>query len=288
MTDTTRTRMAALCLAIALFTGATAFCGVFMRGTGASVPAVSVRGEHYDVAVDGVYRFNAQRVVAEGVGWDIFTLFVAVPAMIVLLPALARGRLRARLLAVGLLSYFFYQYLMYAMTWAFGPLFLPFVAIYAGSLAAIAWIVSTIDIGGLAEACTAGFPRRGMAVLSGIMAGVLTLMWMRRIAAGLSGDWSNGMLLGQTTMVVQALDLGLIVPLATFTAIAAWRGRAIGYLLSSVFVVKAVAMALAICAMLFSAWRVEGRLEWVPLAFFGGAAAAAIGLGTNMYRHIDA
>jgi hypothetical protein len=37
-------------------------------------------------------------------------------------------------------------------------------------------------------------------------------------------------------MVVQIMDLGMIVPLALFTALAAWQGRPIGYLLSIVFV----------------------------------------------------
>ena len=36
----------------------------------------TVRGGTYDVALNGVYANNAQRLVAEGVGWDVFTLIV--------------------------------------------------------------------------------------------------------------------------------------------------------------------------------------------------------------------
>jgi hypothetical protein len=194
--------------------------------------------------------------------------------------------LRARLFTVGLLAYFFYQYLMYAVTWAFGPLFLPFVADYALSLVAIVWIVSTIDIRSLGERASEHFPRRGMAVLCFILALALTAMWLRRIATGLSGDLSGAMLLGQTTMVVQALDLGLVVPLAVFTGVTAWLKRPVGNLLSSVVVVKAVAMASAICAMLLSAWAVEGRLAMGGFAFFAAAALASGWLAIRMYRSI--
>ena len=144
--------------------------------------------------------------------------------------------LRARLFALGLLVYFFYQYLCYALGWAFGPLFPLFIVIFAASLAGALWIASTIDVAGLPAQLSKHFPRRGMAILCAFMAVVLLAMWGQRIAAGLRGDLETAMLLGQTTMVVQVLDLGLLVPLSLFTALAAWRGWPVGYLLSSVFV----------------------------------------------------
>jgi hypothetical protein len=237
------------------------------------------------MSTTGLYAYNAVRVVAEGVGWDVFTLLFAVPALLAALPALAKGSLRGRLFALGILGYLFYQYLMYAVAWAFGPLFLPFIAIYALSLAAIVWIVSTLPLAGLAERFSARFPRRGMAVLCFVLALVLVGMWLARILSALSGE-IQGVLLGQTTLVVQALDLGLIVPLALFTGVAAWRGSAAGYLLSSILAVKAVAMAAAICAMLLAAWAFEGKLEVAPLALFATAAAAAAWLGVRMYRSV--
>ena len=42
--------------------------------------------------------------------------------------------------AAGLFGYFVYQYLEYSVTWAFGPLFPLFIAIYAASLAGIVWL----------------------------------------------------------------------------------------------------------------------------------------------------
>jgi hypothetical protein len=285
MARNTRIGILGLCVTIALLTGVAAAAGLFLRGDGAFEPVTSVRGESYHMATTGVYAYNAERVVAEGIGWDIFTLAFAVPALLAVLPALAKGSLRARLFALGILGYLFYQYLMYAMAWAFGPLFLLFVAIYALSLTAIVSIVATIPLAGLAERFSEGFPRRGMAALCFALAVMLVFMWLARILPALNGE-IEGVLLGQTTLVVQALDLGLIVPLALFTAVAAWRGSPVGYLLSAAVVVKAFAMAVAICAMLLSAWAFEGTLEVVPIAIFGTAAALSLWLGSRMYRGV--
>jgi hypothetical protein len=274
-----------LCLAVALLSGVAAAAGLFLRGDGSFQPATSVRGEQYKVLTTGVYAYNARRVVAEGIGWDIFTLVFAVPALLVALPALARGSLRGKLFAVGILGYLFYQYLMYAVTWAFGPLFLLFVVIYALSLVAIVWIISTIPVAGLTERFSDRFPRRGMAVLSFLMAAILVFMWLGRIVSALGGE-IQGLLHGQTTLTVQALDLGLIVPLALFTGLTAWRGSAVGYLLCSTVVVKAFAMSAAICAMLLSAWAFEGSLEVIPLIIFAAAAGATVWLGVRMYRSV--
>jgi hypothetical protein len=125
-----------------------------------------------------------------------------------------------------------------------------------------------------------------MAVFSGLMGLALVAMWSQRLAAGLSGDYETAMLLGQTTMVVQALDLGLIVPLCFFTAFAAWARRPMGYLLASVVAIKGVTMSGAIVAMLVSAWVVEGAPDVFGFAMFGTAFLATVYLAWRTYTDI--
>jgi hypothetical protein len=287
MSRNRRTELVALCLVVAILAGAAAAIGVFFRGDGSVETVVSPRGELYWMIVSGVYRYNAQRVVAEGIGWDVFTLFAAVPALLLCQIWLARGTLRARLFALGVLAYLFYQYLMYSVAWAFGPLFLLFVIIFALSLVTIVRIVSTINMEDLDSRTGGRFPALGMGIFSLAMAALLIIMWLARIAAAMRGK-IDGVLLGQTTLVVQALDLGLVVPLAIFTGVTALRRRRIGYLLSSVVVIKGVAMAAAICAMLIAAWIVEGTADVVPFLLFAAAAAVALWLAFRIYRSVQA
>lgn len=279
--------LAAACLAIALLAMGTAATGVFLRGDGSKASAVSIRGEQYEYVTTGVYAFNAERIVAEGVGWDAVTLFFAGPLLLVLLPGVVRGSMKARLIAIGVLGYFFYQYLMYAVFWALGPLFPLFIVLYAASAATIVWLVSTIDVASLPRRFSARFPARGMAVYSALMGVLLVLMWTKRIAVGLSGDMAGADMLGMPTLSVQALDLGMIVPLAFATAILAWRRTPWGHLLASVFAVKGVTMAGAICAMLVSAAIVEGALEVVPFTIFGAATLAAGLIAWRMFGSLE-
>lgn len=263
--------------------GAVSAVGVFGRGSGATADAVSIRGERYEYVTDGVYAYNAERVVAEGVGWDAVTLFAAVPALLLCAPQVARGSLRGRLVAAGVLAYLGYQYLMYAVFWALGPLFPFFVALYPASLATLVWTVSTLDVRSLPARFDGGFPRRSVAVFSAAMALLLVAMWSKRIALGLAGDVAGAGLLGTPTLTVQALDLGIVVPLAIATAVLIWRRHPVGHLLAAVFSVKGVTMAGAIVAMLVSAWLVEGRPDVAALGVFGVATGAA---GLIAYRVI--
>ncbi len=267
--------LAALCVAIALVAGVAAGLGVFGRGSGKTASAVSIRGEAFEYVTDGVYAYNAERIVAEGVGWDIVTLFLAVPALLLSVRGVYFGSLRGRLLALGLLGYLFYQYLMYAMYWALGPLFPVFIALFAASATAIVWIISIIDVPNLPARFTGRFPRKGMAIFSAAVALLLIGMWSQRIAAALTGG-VDGVLLGATTLSVQALDLGIIVPIAIATAVLLWRGRPWGYLLAAALAVKGVTMAGAICAMLVVAALVEGSLEVGGFSVF---ALVALGSG---------
>ena len=164
------------------------------------------------MATTGVYAYNVERVVAEGIGWDIFTLLVAVPALLVAARSLRGPSVRSRLFALGVLGYFVYQYLEYSVTWAFGPLFLLFVAIYAMSVLGIVWIAASVARTGVAGQFRASFPRRSWAALSLTMATLLTLMWLGRIGTALSGDLAAAGLTSETTLTIQALDLGFRRP----------------------------------------------------------------------------
>lgn len=274
--STARVRLlAGYSVVVALLAGTAAAIGITQRGSGATAEATSILGERYSYAIDGVYAHNAVRVVAEGVGWDAVTLFLAVPALLVAAVFVASGSLRARLAALGLFGYLAYQYLMYAMFWAVGPLFPLFVVLYPAALLGIAWIVGTLDTRALAAAVRPGFPRRTLAVFAAVMSAMLVVMWVPRIAAGIAGDPVGANLLGTPTLTVQALDLGLVVPLSLATAVLVWRRHRAGYVLGALFTVKAVTMAGAIVAMLVSAWMVEGTLEVVPFAIFGAVTAFA-------------
>lgn len=273
---------AALCVAVALSAGLAAALGVFARGDGTFVTVTSARGETYDMATTGIYAYNARQLVAEGVGWDVFTLLIAAPMLLVAAIWVARGSFRGHLVAAGLLGYFLYMYLEYAVTWAFGPLFVLFVAIYAASLIGLVGVWVAISSAGLSDRFSHAFPRRSWASLSLGMSGLLVAMWAARIVQAL-GSETGGALHGETTMTVQALDLGLIIPVSVLIAVLALRRVPAALAAAAAFSVTFVAMSAAIAAMMISASIVTGTLQLAPLLIFGLAMVAGAIVAVRMY-----
>jgi len=278
--------MSFLTVAVGALAGLAALLGVFARGDGSFVTVTSPRGVTYQMATSGVYAYNSHEVVAEGAGWDVFALFVAVPALLLVAYLMARRPFAARLAAIGLFGYCLYQYLEYSMTWAFGPLFPVFIAIYSLSLAGIVWFGVETARAGVLGHFSSNYPRRSLTALNVTMGSLLALLWIGRITTGLGGDLAATGIEGETTLVVQALDLGLVVPTALFVAYLVWRGSAAALAIGAAYVVTAVAMSAALVAMMVSASIVNGDIALPPIVIFGGFTVWAAWIAARIYRGI--
>jgi len=278
--------LAGLAALIAVLGAIASGAGVFLRGDLATVPYTTVRGEVVDALTGGIYRFNGLPIASEGVGWDVVTLFLIVPALVLTVPGLWRGSLRAGLIATGLFAYFLYQYAEYAMALAYGPLFLLYVAIFALSLSGIAVLVATIGVAELPERFGPRFPRRAVMGFGIFMAVLLTGMWLPLIARSF-GQAVVDQLDGGTTLVVQAFDLGFLVPLGLFTAVAVQRRQPIGFVLASVVVVKGVAMGSAIAAMLVFESLTTGTTQVVPIVGFALIALVSLVIAGRVFGSLE-
>lgn len=285
MTTFTRRATAVLTGVAGILTGVAAALGVFARGDGTYATVTTLRGETIEIATTGVYADNARQLVAEGVGWDVFTLVVAVPLLLVGAVLVARGSFRGTLLAGGMLGYATYLYLEYAVTWAFGPLFPLFVAICALSVTGLIGVASLAGAARGTHRFTDRFPARAWAGLSIAMAAMLTLLWAARIAEALAAPIPQ--LHGETTMTVQALDLGLIVPLLVALPILAWGRVRAAMAASAVFAVTFAAMGAAIASMMVSSWIVTGVSALPPIVAFGIASLAAVRIAARMFRSVE-
>jgi hypothetical protein len=263
-----------------------AAAGVFLRGDLATAPFVTVRGEAIDAVTSGIYRYNAESIVAEGVGWDLATLLVVVPAAVVILLQLWRGSLRAALVLGGLLAYFAYQFFEYAMFWAYGPAYPLHLLTGALSLSTLVLLVWNLDLRVLADRVADAFPRREVTAFCVLVVIVLAALWVPQILGTLGGETTDE-LQGATTMVVPAFDLGLLVPLAIFTAVAVWGRLPIGVVLALVLLVKGIVMALAIVAMLLLEWRVTGEVALPPIVGFALIALLSLVLARRALRAVD-
>jgi hypothetical protein len=267
-------RLAAWLVLVAILAAAAAALGVFARGDGTFETVTSVRGETYRMAADGVYANSALQLVAEGVGWDVFTLLITVPTLVMSAPFVARGSFAATLVAAGLLGYLVYMHLEYAVTWALGPLFPVFICTLAAGLVGLVGSGVLLARAGLADRFDRRFPRRAWAALSLGMSVLLTAMWAGRIADALGA--ATPTLHGESTMPVQALDLGLVVPVSVVIAIAALRRNPVGLAAAAAFAVTFVVMSAAIASMMVSSWIVTNVPAVEPTVIFTLASVAAL------------
>ncbi len=261
--------------------------GIFLRGDLATEAFVTIRGDTVEYLTGGAYRFNGINIASEGIGWDLVTLLVIVPALALTMPFLWRGTLRGTLLATGFLVYFLYQYAEYAMALAYGPLFPLYVVIVAFSVSGIAVLLSRVDVVALPDRFGPRFPRRAMVAFGLYMAILLGGLWLPLIARTLT-DTSVTVLYGGTTLVVQAFDLGFLVPLGLFTAVTVYRRLPVGYLLSAVVIVKGASIALGIMAMLVVEWLATGEPQLPPILVFSLTALAGFAIAVRIYRGIEA
>jgi hypothetical protein len=259
----------------AVVAGLASWAGVLFRGSLATAPFTTFRGEAVEFVTDGVYRYNPEGLVAEGIGWDLVTACVVTPVTLLTMALLWRGSLRAALVAAGLLAYLAYQMFQYAVFWAYGPLYPLHVLGVALAISALALLFYGLDLERLRERVGGRFPHRPVLAYEILVTVLLLGLWLPLIGATLGGQVTD-QLEGTSTFVVPAFDLGLLVPLGLFAVVTLWHRLAVGYLLGMVLLVKGTTMALAICAMLLAEWRVTDELALPPLIVF--AVMAVLGL----------
>ena len=149
---------------------------------------------------------------------------------------------------IGTLGFFLYTYLSMATLAAYNNLFLVYVAAFSASLFAFVLSLMTIDVETLPQRFSAGFPRRLLLAVMVITGGFLLLAWLGRIGGPLLQGGTPA-LENTTTLVIQTLDLGVVVPLNLLAAVLLLRREAWGYLLASVAVLKGLTLGLGVSAM---------------------------------------
>lgn len=195
---------------------------------------VTPRGETVQVQDQGIYRFSVKSLVVSGIPWDFVRLFFMMPLLIVATVLYVRSSLRGSMLLVGALASLFYQYMLWTFDWAYNSLYLAYVALFAISLCTGMLILANTDLRFVASSVGRRFPVRTAATFSFVLGGVLLFKVLGEIVPSIGTGAMPASGYGYYTMVDQALDLGLLVPLCIGVGIMLLRGRPLGYLVSAI------------------------------------------------------
>ncbi len=227
---------------------AAAGTGLFYQTDGQPYSFTSHRGEEVMLYGQGLYAYETVSSVAQAKANDLVTLVLGLPLLAVSTWLAFRGSLRGQLLLTGTLAFFLYTYVSLAFLAAFNAFFLVYTALYSLSLFAFILSMMSFDLETLPGKFSEHLPRGWIAGLLFFVGAFLALAWLGRIIPPTLGE-QTPLLENATTMVIQAMDLGLILPLAVLAGILLLRRNPWGYLLASVALTKGMTMGIAVSTM---------------------------------------
>jgi hypothetical protein len=272
-----------------------ALAGVW-PATGMPYPLTTFRGEDVTINARGLYYWDTVSMAAQMQANDLVTLVLGLPLLAVSFWLALRGSLRGRLLLAGTLGFILYTYITMMVGAHYNALFLVYVALFSLSLFAYVLVLMSIDIATLPERFSDKLPRGWVAGLLFFAAAFLSFAWLGRILPNIAGlplwSWENGGITGvpvlenTTSLFIQAMDLGLIVPVCILSGMLLLRRHAWGYLLASVGLTKFLTLGIAVSLMGLNMARVGVPISPFELGPFLGMAFAGVTMTVILLKNI--
>lgn len=223
--------------------------GIFSTDGPGPYTIETVRGDNVTVYGMGIYKHMSVDVAPQGIAQDYVTLFAAVPMLMIALIWARSGSMKGRFFLTGTLGYFMVTYLFYLVMGTYNVLFLVYVILLGTSFFGFAQALLSIDIKKLPEHFGESTPEKwagGFLVFNSIAIG---LMWLGIVVPPLlDGSIIPDQVEHYTTLIVQALDLSLLLPLSFIAGLLFIRKKPFGYLLAPTYFVFLSLMMVALTA----------------------------------------
>ncbi|MFL2094699.1 hypothetical protein [Marinilactibacillus psychrotolerans] len=162
-----------------------------------------------------------------------------------------KDSLKGRFFLTGTLGYFLYSYASYSFVAMYNNFFLIFVALMGLSFFGFIINVTSFNLESLKEIFSNLAHKKYLSYSTIIFGMAIGLMWLARLLPALSTGIPDG-LEHYTTLPIQALDLGIIVPATIISGILLYREKTLGYLLNPIIIIKGITILMAIDAMVIS------------------------------------
>ncbi len=200
---------------------------------------LAIAGSIIGLSVRSIYAGLTPAFLPQALAQDIANLALVAPLWLLLAALALRGSLRAYLLWLGVLAFTVYNYVIYTFSIPFGPLFLPWVAVFGMSLYALIGGVAAADHQAVMSAFTS---RRATLVTAWVLiitAVLFGLLWLSEdVPALLSGARPQSLIdMALPTNPVHILDLAFFLPAVIATGVLLIKQRPLAYTLAPTFIV---------------------------------------------------
>lgn len=272
---------------IIILSAISSFIGIFSCSGNGQHVIKSINGEKVTIHGKGIYKNDSISMVAQGKAQDLITVILGIPMLIISLIILKKESLRGKLLLTGTLGYFFYTYMSYTFLWNFNYLFLAYIALMSCSLFAFIMSIMEIDIHNIKNNFKDKLPNKllgGFEIFVGIAIG---MMWLGKIVQALKTGTAPDGLEHYTTLVIQGMDLGFVVPAAILSGLLLIKKNNYGYLMSSIIIIKGFSMLTTITVMMINMMLTGVTVSLIQIIIFSVANLGCVYLFVILLKNIQ-
>ena len=242
----------AIIFGIVILSGISSIVGIMSDSITSVENFQSIYGKEVELYQKGLYAMNSVSVAAQGIASDWVVLVIGIPALIISYIDSKKNPIKGSLFLIGILGFFLYTYMSYVFLWFYNDLFIVYVTLMGMSLFAIAGVISSMDYHKFKMTINRQKPTLAYALVQILVAVGIGFMWLATILPPLFEGSQPEILEHYTTLVIQAMDLGLVIPIALYSSYKLLKKEDIGYFLTPVVLIKGLTMLLAILAMLIN------------------------------------
>jgi hypothetical protein len=210
--------------------------GIFSsEGTG-TYTYQSIRGETVAIYGKGLYKHMSAEVAPQGIAQDYITLFAGVPLLVISLFIARSGSVKGQYLLAGTLGYFLVTYLFYTVMGMYNEFFLVYVLLTGTSFYALLLTLIALNAYPLKELFKAATPVKFTGGFLLFNAVAIALLWLSIVVPPLfDGTIIPVQVEHYTTLIVQGLDLGLLLPGCFICGVLLMKRTKTGYLSAPVY-----------------------------------------------------
>lgn len=240
-----------LSVLIIIAAGLAAGRGIFSGGGPGPFEFINIYGSPIKIYGKGIYKYMSADVAPQGIAQDVVTLFAAIPVLILSLTSALRGSVRGRFVLAGTLGYFMVTYLFYLLMAMINQLFLLYAAILCCSFFAFMLTMLSFDLKTIPSLFSLKLPAKFAGGLLMANAIFIAILWLSIVAPTLQGI-VPAQVQHYTTLVVQGLDLGLLLPISFMAGWLLIRKQNFGYLIAPVYFILLSLLMTALTAKIIA------------------------------------
>lgn len=202
------------------------------------------------VFIAEIYQRETLSMAAQGVGQDIFDLFIVVPLVLISLYYAIKGSRTALFILGGTVLYTTYSFFIYSFGIHFNSLFV-FYCFTLGASFYLLIIIMTDVISTDVENWFDKLPLKSTAVFFIVIAIIFYYLWFSDIIPALLSNSVPESVSNYKLLVnpVHVMDLAFILPGLILTSILLIRKRRVGFVLAPILLIFITEMSLALIAM---------------------------------------